>query len=119
MDLKNIKSKETVMKDEFKEIHKKYCRNFKKFYSKIDRTFQDNSLTHEEFDQMAQWVSEFKKLNNYIQLTFDEIDEQIKNKTLKLTNSRQKDNRIFKEVTDSIMPIALAYWMTLETNETN
>ena len=109
-------SKESLMKQQFKILHKDYCKKFNKFIKDIDKTFKEDSMTDEEFFQMTDWMKEYSKHLDYTMETLDDINSQIRNKTLELTEHRQKENKIFKKVTDTFMPMAIAYWMVLSTS---
>ena len=102
----------TSLKDKFKKIHNDYNIRFKKFSKMLNTTFQED-LDDGELNDIVEWFTEYKKMMEYSKQTLDDFETEIKNKRLRLTPERVKENEIFDEVKDKIMPIAIVYWLAL------
>lgn len=101
-----------IIKNLFKSVHEDYCSYFKKFQKNLDLIFQEN-LTNEESNQIIEWIREYKNSMEYSMQTLDDFEEQIKNQRLTLSDQRLKDNEIFEEIKNAVMPIAIVYWVAL------
>ena len=106
----------TFIKNKFKEIHNDYNKYFKTFYKKLDSIFKetdDYKIKHNDLLKIIDWYKEYENIIDCTKQTLEDFENQIRNKSLDLTNERISDNQIFSEVKDKIMPIAIVYWTAL------
>jgi hypothetical protein len=106
----------TFIKNKFKEIHNDYNQYFKTFYKKLDCTFQDTEsqkIEYPELMNIIDWFKEYEKMVECTKQTLEDFETEISQKRLELTPERVRDNQIFDEVKDKVMPIAIVYWMAL------
>lgn len=97
--------------EDLKKIHKKHCEYFNNFIEKIDPTNQN----------IQEWIDRYNMITSQLEFLLDassatEGCDKTHVQSLGITNTILEYDRLFKEIENIVVPMALAYWVQKHTN---
>lgn len=112
IDDTNSKQNYKIIKKLFNDTHDDYCKYFKDFQKRMDIIFK-KKINDQEMNDIAEWFREYKNCIDCSKTIIDDFEKQIKSQSLMLSPERIKENDMFEEIKNKVMPIAIMYWMNL------